>query len=279
MHGFETILPFLRPIEHLILDESVSEGHGQRFRPCPSSARWFRATGAGNLPGGTLSESGSEKYRAAIGRRYFGIEAHSRLATSRWQSRCGGDSSMQPDGRHLDDSKVQLPPLRNGGFDPRRDTQPGARQQARRLCPSTTQLVNFWWNRLGKNEPSYGAWEIHSRRERILLIEDTAEIQLAHENLVRFGSTARTERHACGINPRPPESRAAPPPGSYSARRDSLRRSVRSSSAFEHRPLWNHFDDSRQLRETGAFALCELRFAECVEIPYPRHKEQHCGFA
>src|SRR5438034_241433 len=25
MHGFETILPFLRPIEHLILDDSVSE--------------------------------------------------------------------------------------------------------------------------------------------------------------------------------------------------------------------------------------------------------------
>ena len=25
MRGFETILPFLRPIEHLILDESVSE--------------------------------------------------------------------------------------------------------------------------------------------------------------------------------------------------------------------------------------------------------------
>jgi hypothetical protein len=25
MHGFETILPFPRPIEHLILDDSVSE--------------------------------------------------------------------------------------------------------------------------------------------------------------------------------------------------------------------------------------------------------------
>ena len=25
MHGFETILPFLKPIEHLILDPSVSE--------------------------------------------------------------------------------------------------------------------------------------------------------------------------------------------------------------------------------------------------------------
>jgi hypothetical protein len=25
MNGFETILPFLRPIEHLIVDESVSE--------------------------------------------------------------------------------------------------------------------------------------------------------------------------------------------------------------------------------------------------------------
>lgn len=25
MHGFETILPFLKPIEHLILDNSVSE--------------------------------------------------------------------------------------------------------------------------------------------------------------------------------------------------------------------------------------------------------------
>ena len=28
MHGFETILPFLRPIEHLILDDSVSEVFG-----------------------------------------------------------------------------------------------------------------------------------------------------------------------------------------------------------------------------------------------------------
>src|SRR5579863_8220203 len=25
MHGFETILPFLKPIEHLILDDSISE--------------------------------------------------------------------------------------------------------------------------------------------------------------------------------------------------------------------------------------------------------------
>ena len=25
MNGFETILPFLRPIEHLLLDDSVSE--------------------------------------------------------------------------------------------------------------------------------------------------------------------------------------------------------------------------------------------------------------
>ena len=25
MHGFETILPFLRPIEHLILDNTISE--------------------------------------------------------------------------------------------------------------------------------------------------------------------------------------------------------------------------------------------------------------
>jgi Flp pilus assembly CpaF family ATPase len=25
MNGFETILPFLKPIEHLILDESISE--------------------------------------------------------------------------------------------------------------------------------------------------------------------------------------------------------------------------------------------------------------
>ena len=64
----------------------------------------------------------------------------------------------------VNDSKVQLPPFRNRGFDPQRDTQPGARQPPRRLSPSTTQPVNFWWNRLGKNEPSHGAWEIHSRR-------------------------------------------------------------------------------------------------------------------
>ena len=41
--------------------------------------------------------------------------------------------------------------------------------------------------------------------ERVLLIEDTAEIQLHHENLVRFerkGAT-RTKRHSRGLDSRP----------------------------------------------------------------------------
>ena len=43
MNGFETILPFLKPIEHLILDDSISEvmvnGADMRLHRTPRSAR------------------------------------------------------------------------------------------------------------------------------------------------------------------------------------------------------------------------------------------------
>ena len=49
MHGFETILPFLRPIEHLILDDSVSEvmvnGPDRVFIERNADDLGFRSTG------------------------------------------------------------------------------------------------------------------------------------------------------------------------------------------------------------------------------------------
>ena len=55
MNGFETILPFLKPIEHLLLDDSVSEEEKEiarrkfslsRIKPCVGNEAHRRSAGA-----------------------------------------------------------------------------------------------------------------------------------------------------------------------------------------------------------------------------------------
>jgi pilus assembly protein CpaF len=186
MNGFETILPFLKPIEHLILDESISEvmvnGADQVFVE--------KAGFVQQVPG------------VSIGERSLMV------AVKNIARRLGDDvSEAKPilDSRLPDGSRVAavIPPCSLRGvtltirkFNARhfeiQDLIEGGtldRRLANRLedyilrrrniliAGSTSSGKTTLLNALGKFIPP---------DERILLIEDTAEIQLAQTNLVRF---------------------------------------------------------------------------------------------
>jgi pilus assembly protein CpaF len=193
MHGFETILPFLKPIEHLILDTSVSEvmvnGPDQVFVE--------RAGFVEQVPGVSLGE------RSLL------------VAVKNIARRLGDDiSEAKPilDSRLPDGSRVAavIPPCSLAGvtltirkFNSRHfkiqdliESGTLTHAIANRLedyilqkrnvliCGGTGTGKTTLLNALGKFIPP---------DERIVLIEDTAEIQLPHVNLVRF--EARREQN------------------------------------------------------------------------------------
>lgn len=193
MHGFETILPFLKPIEHLILDESVSE----------------------------VMVNGPD--RVFIERRGFmerasGITLGDRsltVAVKNIARRLGDEiSEAKPilDSRLPDGSRVAavIPPCSLGGvtltirkFNTRRfdledliRTGTLDRNLANRLEDYLLQRRNILFSggtSTGKTTLLAALGKFIPPDERILLIEDTAEIQLSHENLVRF--EARREQN------------------------------------------------------------------------------------
>jgi len=193
MPGFETILPFLKPIEHLILDESISEvmvnGPNQVF----------------------VEKSGFLKQvcGVSLGERSLLV------AVKNIARRLGDDiSEAKPilDSRLPDGSRVAavIPPCSLTGvtltirkFNVRHfeimdliESGTLTRALANRfedyilqrrnllICGGTGTGKTTLLNALGKFIPP---------EERILLIEDTAEIQLTQSNLVRF--EARREQN------------------------------------------------------------------------------------
>jgi pilus assembly protein CpaF len=186
MNGFEVILPFLKPIEHLILDESISEvmvnGSNGVFIERDGYIR--------QVPG------------IALGERSLTV------AVKNIARRLGDDiSESKPilDSRLPDGSRVAavIPPCSLNGvtltirkFNSRHfDIEDLIRSCTldRRLA---NQLEDYLLQRrnllisggtgTGKTTLLTALGKFIPADERILLIEDTAEIQLAHENLVRF---------------------------------------------------------------------------------------------
>ena len=186
MSGFEMILPFLKPIEHLIRDDSVSE----------------------------IMINGP--YRVFIERRGFlqqekGISLDEKalmIAVKNIARRLGDDiSESKPilDSRLPDGSRVAavIPPCSLNGVtltirkfnhlfvDMRHLIETKALDEtlANRLVDFVLERKNILISGgTGSGKTTLLdilAWRI-SHDERILLIEDTAEIRLAHPNLVRF---------------------------------------------------------------------------------------------
>jgi pilus assembly protein CpaF len=186
MHGFETILPFLKPIEHLILDETISE---------------VMVNGADSIfieKGGYLQPVRG----ISLGERALLV------AVKNIARRLGGDiSESHPilDSRLPDGSRVAavIPPCSLNGvtltirkfntrhFEIRDLIAAGTLDQ-----PLANRLEDYVLSRKnilicgGTGSGKTTTLNILSRfipeEERILLIEDTAEIQIAQPNLVRF---------------------------------------------------------------------------------------------
>ena len=193
MHGFETILPFLKPIEHLILDNSVSEV----MINGPDHVFIERDGYVQQVPGISLGDRSLT------------------VAVKNIARRLGDDiSELKPilDSRLPDGSRVAavIPPCSLSGvtltirkFNSRHfeiedliRTGTLDRGLANRLEDYLLQRRNLLISGgtgSGKTSLLTALGKFIPADERILLIEDTAEIQLGHENLVRF--EARREQN------------------------------------------------------------------------------------
>jgi pilus assembly protein CpaF len=192
-HGFQAILPFLKPIEHLLLDDAVSE---------------IMVNGADRIfieKGGVL-----ERVReVSLGERALLV------AVKNIARRLGDDiSESKPilDSRLPDGSRVAavIPPCSLGGV-----TLTIRKFRSRRLsmddliladtldCHLAARLEDYIRRRknvlvsggtgTGKSTLASALAAFIPPEERIVLIEDTAELQLPHTNLVRF--EARREQN------------------------------------------------------------------------------------
>ena len=268
MHGFETILPFLKPIEHLILDESVSEVMVN------GSDRVFieRDGFVEQVPGISLEERSLKVAVKNIARR---------LGDDISESKPILDSRL-PDGSRV---AAVIPPCSLSGvtltirkfnsrhFEIEDLIRSGTlnRSLANRLEDYLLQRRNLLISGgtgSGKTSLLTALGKFIPADERILLIEDTAEIQLAHENMVRF--EARREQ-----NGMPAVSIRDLLKAALRHRPDRiLLGEIRSGEAFDLLQLLNtghsgtistiHASSARQ--GLSRFASCVLQSG--VEIPY-----------
>jgi pilus assembly protein CpaF len=193
MYGFETILPFLKPIEHLIRDDTVSEVMVNG----PDRVFVERNGFLEQVPGITLGERSLTVAVKNIARRLGDdISETKPILDSRLPdgsrvaavippcSLCGVTLTIRKfNSRHFELEDL----IRTGTLD---------RTLANRLEDYLLQRRNILISGgtgTGKTTLLTALGKFIPADERILLIEDTAEIQLAHENLVRF--EARREQN------------------------------------------------------------------------------------
>jgi pilus assembly protein CpaF len=194
MNGFETILPFLKPIEHLIVDDSISE-----VMVNGGDCVFFEKNGFLERAHGV-----------SIGDRALLV------AVKNIARRLGNDiSEASPilDSRLPDGSRVAavIPPCSLRGvtltirkFNTRHFAMQDLIQAGTLDQPLANRIEDYVLSRknilisggtgTGKSTTLGILAKFIPDDERILLIEDTAEIELGHANLVRF--EARQEQNA-----------------------------------------------------------------------------------
>jgi pilus assembly protein CpaF len=193
MNGFEMILPFLKPIEHLILDDSISEVMVNGADHVFIEKQGFLQ----QVPGVSIGEKSLMVAVKNIARR---------LGDDISESKPILDSRL-PDGSRV---AAVIPPCSLGGvtltirkfntrhFEMEDLIRAGTldRTLANRLedCVLTRKnILISGGTGSGKTTLAAILGKFIPPDERILVIEDTAEIQLDHENLVRF--EARREQN------------------------------------------------------------------------------------
>ena len=273
--SFEVILPFLRPIEHLIRDGEISE---------------IMVNGSGRIY--------IEKHGELLPMPDASIPERSLQVAVRNIARTLGDEINDDmpllDARLPDGSRVAaaMPPCSRRGT-----TLTIRKFQSRRFTPE--ELVRIGTVPLnvmdhlkdaveqrrnilisggtgsGKTTMLNALASFIDPKERVVLIEDTSEIQISLENLVEF--EARRER---------PEQRAV-------TVRDLLRATlrhrpdriilgeVRGGEAFDllqapkHRPFRHAFNHSCQLGGTGGNSIYQLRSAVWDRAAVQGNSQQH----
>src|SRR5258708_28928428 len=200
MNGFEMILPFLKPIEHLILDDSISEvmvnGPDRVFIEKQGFLQ--------HVPGVSIGEKSLMVAVKNIARR---------LGDDISESKPILDSRL-PDGSRV---AAMIPPCSLGGvtltirkfntrhFEMEDLIRAGTldRSLANRLTDCILARKNILINGgtgTGKTTLLAILGKFIPPEERILVIEDTPEIRLAQENLVRFESRRdKTVVHSVAI--------------------------------------------------------------------------------
>ena len=275
--SFELILPFLRPIAHLIRDPHVTE---------------IMVNGSGRVfveRGGRLEAVADVTVR----------EQNLRVAVRNLARVLGDDISEERpllDSRLPDGSRVAaaLPPVSLGGttltirkfhsqhFSAEELVQIGtltaraARHPASSAIEARDNILISGGTGTGKTTLLNALAAFLPPEDRLVLIEDTAELQLEAANLVRFEARREQAGLAGRDHPRLAAGDPAPPTGSHPARRGAWRRGVRPAAGLEHRTLGHALDHSRELRRAGPEPVRVLRAAvrgrHAVSGRPPRHR-------
>jgi hypothetical protein len=123
---------------------------------------------------------------------------------------------------------------------------PNMAEFVRACVVSAAEYCHFGRNRLGQNHPAQRAFWFIPEDERIVTIEDAAELKLQQDHVVRLETKAANIEGKNAVHPRPGAELAAHAPRPDCRRRVPRRRGAGYAAGDEHRPRWFADHPARQ---------------------------------